>query len=147
SFSVVKVMYNDPDTFGNAVRIATLNKKYIKTGDPEIYLTGFSSVYNDDIINGTVLPLSIDLGYDKTREYSQDEFQTLGFVGKGDTVTLKWSAIDNRVFKFWETLSYSAGSIGNPFASPTKIQSNIPGALGIWGAYNPSFYTIIDSVK
>lgn len=147
SFSIVKARYIDPDTFGNAVRLETLVNKPVKSGGPEVYLTSFNSVYNDDIINGTVLPISIDIGYDKTQDYTQEEFQTLGFLRHGDTLTIKWSAIDSKVFKFWETLSYSAGTIGNPFASPSKIQSNIPGALGIWGGYNPSFYTLLDTLK
>ncbi|MBK7763143.1 MAG: DUF4249 family protein [Bacteroidetes bacterium] len=147
SFSIVKARYIDPDSFGNAVRLETLVNKRIKNDRPERYLTSFNSVYNDDVINGTTLPVSIDIGYDKTVDYTQDEFQTLGFLRRGDTLTIKWSAIDSKVFKFWETLSYSAGTIGNPFAAPSKIQSNIPGALGIWGAYNPSFYTLLDTLK
>ena len=146
-YRTVRAIYTDPDTFGNAVRVQTLVNKKVKTGEPEIYQTSFNSVYNDDIINGTKLPLTLDIGYDKSKDYTNEEFQTLGFLRKGDTVTVKWSAIDKKVFKFWETLSFSQGSIGNPFASPTKIQSNIPGALGIWGGYNAKFFTIIDTLQ
>ncbi len=147
SFSILKARYIDPDTFGNAVKVQTLVHKYIKTGDPEIFLTSFNSVYNDDIINGTALPVTIDIGYDKNKNYSREDFQTLGYLRHGDTVTLQWSAIDGGVYHFWETMSYSAGTIGNPFASPIKIQSNIPGALGVWAGYNPTFYTLVDTLK
>ncbi|MBP9933344.1 MAG: DUF4249 domain-containing protein [Chitinophagaceae bacterium] len=147
TFSVLKALYNDPDTFGNSVRVQTLNRKYIKDGSFETFQTSFNSVYNDDIINGARFPLTLDLGYDKSKQYSNEEFQTIGYLRKGDTVTVKWGAIDRGVFKFWETLAFSAGSVGNPFASPTKIQSNVSGALGVWGAYNSLFYTITDTLK
>lgn len=147
SFRTLRAIYVDPDTFGNSVRVQTLVRKATKTGEAEIYRTGFNSVYNDDIVNGARLPITIEIGYDKTINYSQAEFRTLGFLKKGDTVTVKWSAIDKKVFKFWETLDYSQGSIGNPFASPTKIQSNIPGALGVWAGYNAKEFTIVDTLK
>lgn len=147
TFSVLRVLYNDPDTFGNSVRVQTLNRKYVKDGSFETFQTSFNSVYNDDVINGARFPLTIDLGYDKSKQYSNEEFQTIGYLRKGDTVTVKWGAIDRGVFKFWETLAFSAGSVGNPFASPTAIQSNVSGALGVWGAYNTLFYTITDTLK
>jgi hypothetical protein len=146
SFSTLRAVYIDPDTFGNAVRVQTLTKHMVKNGDPEIYLTGFNQVYNDDIINGVRLPLTIDIGYDKSKNYTGEESANLGYVRRGDTVTVKWSPIDKKVFTFWETLSFSVGSVGNPFASPTKIQSNIEGALGVWGGYNAIYHTIIDSL-
>lgn len=147
SFAVLKAFYTDPDTLGNSVRIETKVNRYIKDSSIERFLTSFNSVYNDDIVNGVRIPISIDLGYDKSKQYSNSDFQTLGFLRRGDTVTLKWSAIDRGVFKFWETLSYSAGSVGNPFASPTKIQSNVKDALGIWGGYNPTYYTVVDTIQ
>lgn len=146
-YAALKALYSDPDSLGNAVRIETLLKKKNKTGDVERFLTSFNSVYDDGIINGTRIPLSIDLGYDKSKQYSQDEFQTLGYLQRGDTVTLKWSAIDRGVFKFWELLAISAGSVGNPFASPTKVQGNVKGALGVWSAFSPIYYTVVDTLK
>ncbi|QLH47254.1 MAG: hypothetical protein HWD58_17470 [Bacteroidota bacterium] len=60
---------------------------------------------------------------------------------------MKWAAIDKKVFKFWETLVYSTSAVGNPFASPVKVQGNISDALGVWGGYNAQFYTITDTLK
>jgi len=147
SFRTLHAIYVDPDTFGNSVRVQTLVRKATKTGEVERYQSGFNSVYNDDIVNGVRLPIFIQIGYDKTRNYSQAEFKNLGLMRKGDTVTVKWSAIDKKVFTFWETLDYSQGSIGNPFASPAKIQSNIQGALGVWAGYNAKEFTIVDTLK
>lgn len=147
TFSSIKAIYTDPDTFGNSVKVETKANRYKKDGSPELFYTSFSSVYNDDIINGTKIDLSIDLGYNKSRTYTQKEYQTIGYVRKGDTVTVKWSTIDKKVFTFWETLSFSEGSVGNPFSSPVQVQGNIPGAIGVWGGYGAKFYTLIDSIK
>lgn len=78
----MRAIYVDPDTFGNAVRIQTLNHKVLKTGEAEIFQSSFSSVYNDDIFNYARLPITIDLGYDKTKTYSPKELQRLTFLGK-----------------------------------------------------------------
>lgn len=146
SFSNVKAYYADPDTFGNCVRLETRANRYVKDGRPELFFTSFNSVYDDGIINGTVVPLTIDLGYDKTRVIERSEFETIGFVRHGDTVTVKWSAIDKQVFNFFQTLAFAEGSVGNPFASPAKIQGNVTEALGYWAGYGTTFYTVIDSL-
>lgn len=145
-FSTLRANYTDPDTFGNCVRVETLTKRYKKDGYPELFFTSFSPVYDDAIVNGTMIPLSLDLGHDKTRVYSQDEFVTMGFVRKGDTVTLKWSAIDKSVFNFYQSLSFSASSAGNPFSAPVKVQGNVSGALGVWAGLGSKTYTVIDSL-
>jgi hypothetical protein len=145
-FSTLRANYTDPDTFGNCVRLETLTNRYVKDGSPELFFTSFNAVYDDNIINGTMVPLTIDLGYDKNKTYTREEFENLGYVRKGDTVTIKWSAIDKSVYTFYQTLTFSAGSVGNPFASPTKIQGNVSGALGVWAGLGTQLYTIIDSL-
>jgi Domain of unknown function (DUF4249) len=147
SFSMFKVMYDDPDSLGNCVRIETKRNRYKKTSEPELFYTADLSVYDDVIANGLRFPVSIEIGYDKSRDLKPKDYQDLYYARKGDTITLKWSAIDRQTFRFWETLAFSKGSVGNPFASPTKVQGNIAGALGIWGGYSAVYYTIIDSIK
>lgn len=146
-YAALKAYYNDPDTVGNSVRIETLRKRKEKDGLPEVFETSFNSVYDDAIINGTRIPLSIDLGYNKAQEIKQEDFRTLGYLKTGDTVTLKWSGIDRQVFKFWELMTVAEGSVGNPFASPTKVIGNVKGALGVWGGYGPLYYTVIDTLQ
>lgn len=145
-FSTVKANYSDPDTFGNCVRLETLANRYTKDGSPELFFTSFNSVYDDNIINGTMVPLTIDLGYDKTKVYTREEFETIGYVRKGDTITVKWSAIDKSVYSFYQTLAFSAGSVGNPFSAPTKIQGNVSDALGVWAGLGTKLYKVIDSL-
>lgn len=144
SFSVLKVMYNDPDTLGNSARYATLRNSMVKEG-PEVFLYSFQTVFNDDVINGIKFPVTLSLGYDKSNP--NIDFQTVGLVKKGDTVTLRWSPIDKQVYNFWESLARSEGSVGNPFVAPTQVIGNVSDAIGIWGGYNTQFYKITDTIK
>ena len=147
SFKAIKALYSDPDTFGNSVKLQTQTLRYVKDGSPELYFSSFNSVYNDDIINGTKISLDIDLGFDKSKTYTRDQYQTIGYVKKGDTVNIKWSAIDKNVFIFWNTLAFAEGSVGNPFASPVQVQGNVKNSIGVWAGYGSKIYTIIDSIK
>jgi hypothetical protein len=141
----LKALYNDPDSLGNAICYETKNNQYKKdTSSPEIFYKPLNYAYDDAVVNSGKIPLTLDLGYDKYK--TNIDFRHLGLMQKGDTVTLKWSAIDHNVFNFWSTLSFSANSVGNPFATPTKVQGNVSDAIGVWAGYNTTYYTIIDSI-
>ena len=44
------------------------------------------------------------------------------------------------VYRNWNTLEFSNANQG-PFASYTRLESNINGGLGIWGGLSVSYYT------
>ena len=114
--------------------------RYFTKRNSESFYPAFNSVYDDQIIDGTSYEVEVERGVDRTLDLPDD--YTL-FV-KGDTVTLKLCQIDKPTFDFWRTMEFSYGSIGNPFASPTKVLSNISNnALGYFGGYAPQFRTII----
>jgi hypothetical protein len=146
SFASVKAWYTDPDTMGNCVRLETRANRYVKDGNPELFFTSFNSVYDDNIINGTRIPLTIDLGFDRTRTLERTDFETIGYVRPGDTITIKWASIDRNIFNFYQTLSFAQGSVGNPFAAPIKVQGNVSNALGYFAGFGSQYYTIIDSL-
>ncbi len=129
------VWYSDPDTPGNAVRYFTKRNR-------EPYYPGPNSVFDDQVVNGTKnsqFPLQAG-----SANSNVDFSDSTGFVFRGDTVTLKWSSIDQGVFNFYSTFEYSVGTVGNPFSSPINVQSNVAnGALGIWAGYGSSYYTIV----
>ena len=144
-YSILRARYDDPDTMGNCVRIMTRRQMKVKDGFPEDFYEPFNSEYDDNIINGLRVNITLDMGFDRNR--SDIDFQTVSYVKKGDTVTVQWSAIDQSVYRFYETLAFAQGSVGNPFASPTKVQSNISNkAVGVWAGYGHYYYTIIDSL-
>src|SRR5690606_18028745 len=126
--------YSDPDTAGNRSRyfIKQNNSRF----SPPLY-----SVDEDVIVNGTTVDIQLLPGVDKMDSTSIGQFR---YFETGDTVVVKWTAIDKGVFDFWRTLEFSYGATGNPFASPVEITTNIKGgALGVWAGYNPSYDTLI----
>ena len=127
------VRATDKAGYGDYIRYFTKRNK-------EQFYPAFNSVYDDQIIDGTSYEIEVERGVDRTQDLPDD--YTL--FDKGDTVTLKLCQIDKATYDFWRTMEFSYGSIGNPFASPTKVLSNISdGALGYFGGYAPQFRTII----
>jgi hypothetical protein len=129
------VYYSDPDTPGNAVR-------YFTRRNSEPYYPGPSSVFDDQVVNGSrnsQYPLQAG-----SPRSNVDFSDSTGYIFPGDTVTLKWAAIDRGVFNFYQTFEYAVGTVGNPFSSPINVQTNIRGgALGIWAGYGSTYTTIV----
>ena len=103
-------------------------------------MPGYNSVFDDALINGTSFDFPLDRGIDRNIDST---FNNYGYFNRGDTIIVKWSAIDKSHFDFWRTLEFELGSTGNPFASPVKVQSNVVGGLGIWGGYSSSYDTLV----
>lgn len=129
----VKITY--APAFGNYGR-------YFTKRNSEVFLPGQSSVIDDKLVNGTTFEIPVDAGVNKNLDPDDREDQ---FFAPGDTVTLKFCNIDKATWDFWRTLDFAFNSNGSPFASPTKILGNIPGALGYWGGYTVTYKTIIIS--
>jgi hypothetical protein len=123
----------DPPGFGNYIRYFTR----VNTGN---FLPGVNSVFDDQIIDGKTYTVDVDRGVDRNLKI---DFETYAFFDRGDTITVKFCNIDKSTFDFWRTMEYSYGSIGNPFSSPTKVQSNVKGALGYFGGYAVQYKTLI----
>lgn len=131
---IVWFKYTDPDTMGNCFRYFT------QTGNGPYY-PWVNSVFNDEIINGTTITYRMNIGYDHSKNPNLD---SVGKAYVGDTITIKWCAIDKGVYNFYNTLEYSTGTVGSPFVSPINVKTNITGgALGIWAGYGSTFKTII----
>jgi len=131
--AALMVRATDQPGFGDYIR-------YFTKRNNEPFFPAFNSVYDDQIIDGISYEIEVERGVDRTKDLPDD--YTL--FDKGDTVTLKLCQIDKATYDFWRTMEFSYGSIGNPFASPTKVLSNISnGALGYFGGYAPQFRTII----
>ncbi|WP_439882913.1 DUF4249 family protein [Pontibacter sp. MBLB2868] len=135
SLKILYYRYQDPDTLGNSVR-------YFTKRNSEPYYPGlFSSVFNDELINGGTIVFPLDRGEPRGQaEIDQDLYS---YFGKGDTVTVRWAAIDLDHFRFWSTLEGEQNSNGSPIGSPNTTRSNIKGGLGIWGGYGVSYHRLI----
>lgn len=131
---LVYVRAKDTPGYGDYVRYWTKRNR-------EAFLPGFTSVYDDLVIDGTTYNLAVEPGVDRN---AGDNGYNVRSFKKGDTVTLKLSGIDKATYDFWRTMEYTYASIGNPFSSPTKVLSNISGdALGYFGGYASQYRTII----
>lgn len=131
SLMTVLVTYDDPDTSGNYLRYFT--KRNNDSFRPPLS----SSVYDDFVIAGGVLTLPVERGQSR-----EDDFgDAYGYFWKGDTVIVKFSAIDKAHYDFWRTVENDNGD--TPFSAPIKVNGNVEGGLGVWGGYGSVYDTII----
>ena len=57
---------------------------------------------------------------------------------------ITFDTLAKATYDFWRTMEFTYASVGNPFASPTKVMSNMQGgALGYFGGYASQYRTLI----
>ncbi len=105
------------------------------TGDGPL-IPPFVSVTEDVFFDGQEFEFPLQKAEPRGEDFGGDSF---GLYTRGDTVTVKWMTLDEDHFHFWNTRDFSANS-GGPFASYTRVRSNVNGALGIWGGYAVGYY-------
>jgi hypothetical protein len=131
--AIVMVKATDKPGYGDYVR-------YFTKRNSEGFLPGLNSVFDDLFVDGMTYELQVEPGWNRSFEREEDD----AFFNRGDTVTLKLSAIDKATYDFWRTMEYSYASVGNPFSTPVKIAGNISNnALGYFGGYASQYRTII----
>ncbi|MHA6247863.1 DUF4249 family protein [Pontibacter sp. CAU 1760] len=135
SLKILHYRYVDPDTLGNSIRYFT------KRNSEPFYAGLFSSVFNDELVNGKTISFPLDRGEPKNQR--EVDLEKYSYFGVGDTVTVRWAAIDIPHYRFWYTLENEQNSNGSPIGTPNITQSNIKGGLGIWGGYGVSYHRII----
>jgi hypothetical protein len=132
--AVVMAKINDPVGYGNYIRYFTK----VNRGQ---FLPGFNSVFDDQVVDGTVYDAQVDRGIVRDGIRNDEEY---GYFKKGDTVTVKLANIDKATFDFWRTVEFGYQSVGNPFSSPTKVLGNISnGALGAFCGYGIQYKTLV----
>ncbi len=137
----------DPAAEQNFYRYMTKRLSHHADGsikDPD-FTTSFVSVFDDKVVNGLGFDYDIDRGRHPTTMATapEDTNEERGFFKRGDTVVYKLCSIDKGQYDFWRTFELSAGSNGDPFATPVLIQSNVIGGFGIFGGYGASYDTVI----
>ncbi len=102
------------------------------------------STLGDQFFNGDTLDLTILRGLESFSDVNKDLFFT-----EGDTIEVKFCAIDRLHFDFWRTLDRELYAAGNPFSSSgNTIESNIQTisgeeALGVFGGYGATLYEVV----
>ena len=140
----------DPDTIGNCYRwFAERINRYTfgpdsgRVKDSTFIAPLGGSVFEDKFINGRSFDISFPRGSFSFSSKEDDVNDEKYFFKRGDTIIVKFCAIDRAHFQFWRSEETQIGNNGNPFGSPAPVISNIVGGLGIWGGYSPAFDTII----
>ena len=129
---VLVMRATDPPGRGHYLRYFTK-----KNSNP--FLPG-ENVFDDQVIDGTTYEIQLPEGIDRNNPVKSDS----SFYSRGDTVTLKFCAINKAAYTFWNTWEFAYQSIGNPFAQPNKVIGNISnGALGVFVGYGASYKTLV----
>lgn len=112
---------DNPDTknyYRALIKVQGINERYVPTKP---------GVYNDTYFNGETITLSIARGISNILEIDDDIF-----FKTGDTIKLKFCAIDEASYEFWNTYQNEIITSANPFASTNaSIKSNINNGFGI----------------
>jgi hypothetical protein len=131
----------------------TLAELWTKISDPAgitnyyRYFTGandgpleipFQSVTDDVFFDGQ----EFDFFLNKAENGDNVDFSTFGLFERGDSITIKWMTLDKEHYEFWSTLEFSRANQG-PFASYTRVKSNINGGLGVFGGISASYYGLL----
>lgn len=142
-FKLVAI-FSDPDTAGNFYKYFTRrNGNGINQAD---FVEPFSSRFDDVYINGKTLPADLFLGFDNSDTVDNEFTDKNSYSLSGDTIDIKLSAMDRDVYDFYKTLDFAEGSVGNPFASPIQVQSNVSnGAYGVWAGFGNAYNSVINN--
>lgn len=110
-----------------------------RTGIDDRFIPVYLSAIGDQYFNGSQFTFSILRGAESLSDVQDDIY-----FQSGETVLVKISTMDRAHFDFWRTLERELYVTGNPFSSSgNKVISNLSGgALGVWGGYNASIYSI-----
>jgi hypothetical protein len=130
---------NEPPGLGNAYRWYAM-----RLGKDNSFIAPYGSVFDDKFIDGLNFKFAYNRGAMPNSTAEDDNNAEAGYFKKGDTVLVKFCSLDYPTFLFLRTFEAEIVNNGNPFASPTTIQSNISGgAIGYWGAYSFKIDTVI----
>ncbi len=142
-FFQLKGILTDPDTLGNYYKYFTRrNGNGIVEND---FFESFASRFDDTYFNGQTLPADLFLGFDRSDTVDSEFNSKRSYSQRGDTIIVKLTTMQLDVYDFWKTLDFAEGSVGNPFASPIQVQTNISNdAFGVWSGFGNHYDTIIN---
>ncbi len=139
----------DPPNSGNAYRwFAQRINKYTTGNDSGRikdldFVAPFNSAFDDEFFNGTTFDFAYNRGVSPGSHHDDDLNIERGYFKVGDTVLVKFSTIDEGVYKYYRSFYNAVASSGSPFSSPANVKSNVNGGLGIWAGYGTAIDTLI----
>jgi len=135
----------DPDTLNNAYRIFTKRIGPNTNNNPvdPLYYAPLGSTFIDEFFNGETIELGFTRGQPPNSSRPTDQGDEVGYFETGDKFVFKFCAITKPAYEFYLTFESQQGANGSPFASPSNVESNINGGLGIWAGYACSYDTLV----
>jgi hypothetical protein len=106
--------------------------RYLTSEKDGRYVPPFQSTTDDAFFDNKEFEFPLNKGEIRDGKFNPESF---GLFYRGDSIAIKWCTLDREHFDFWKTRDFAASS-GGPFASYTRIKTNINGGLGIWGGYH-----------
>ena len=101
------------------------------------YIEGDNSIFSLELFDGKPVP---GIWLQGARADNDTLTKYPEYFRLGDTVGLKWCAIDRAQYDFWETYESNRNGSG-PFSPPVYIKTNIKGGLGVWAGTGVKYYT------
>jgi hypothetical protein len=141
SLGFVFAHLTDPPAQGNAYRWLAMRK-----GKDQSFVPPPGSVFDDKYINNQSFDFAYNRGKAPGSTAEDDYNEESGWFKKGDTVIVKFSAIDRGVYEFFRQMELAIYGQDNPFAAPASVPSNVSPreyALGVWAGYGPHIDTVI----
>ena len=140
SLGFVWATLDEPDTMGNCYRWFAK-----RLGKDKSFIAPIGSAFEDQFINNTRFDFAYFRGSVPGSEREDDNNVEAGFFKIGDSIVVKFCSTDKSVYKFFRTYETNISNGGNPFASPSVVESNIIGdnVLGVWAGYGPFIDTLI----
>lgn len=141
SLGFVYAHLTDPPVEGNAYRWLTM-----RLHKDASFIPPPGSVFDDKFINGKSFDFAYNRGSNPNSTEDQLNPEEAGYFKHGDTVIVKFCAIDRACFDFFRQEDVAIYSQGNPFSSPTSVPSNVyprEDALGVWCGYGVFQDTVV----
>ena len=98
-------------------------------GSGRLATSPFGSITDDVFFDGQDFDFPLTKG---AQRGAPSDPATFGFFAVADTTTMKWCSIDAEHYDFWFTYEFNLNNQG-PFASYTRVNHNVEGAIGIFG--------------
>jgi hypothetical protein len=145
SLGFIWATLSDPAILGNQYRWFAKRINDGEDGEPkdDSFIAPLFSVFEDRYVNGLTFDFNYNRGEQAYSTAEDDNNEEAGFFKRGDVVVVKFTSIDQGVFKFYDSYANNVASAGDLFSNPANVRSNVSGGLGVWAGYSASLDTVI----
>jgi len=136
------ILSDPPNQFdGYKWEVKRTNLKSNGLPKDDIFKRGRGGYFDDQYFDG----ISFEFFYENpmNRKDSTHLKEYKRYYRIGDTVVVKFSKMDEKVFSYYDAKFNQIANSGNPFSTPINAPSNMSdGALGVWAGYSPIYDTL-----